>query len=69
MACFGCTADEAWEILLEVSQNSNVKLRTVADEVAAAVSGQGPMQPDLQGRVQTAVGACRSRRRETGAGG
>ncbi|WP_438453087.1 ANTAR domain-containing protein [Streptomyces asiaticus] len=42
MASFGCTAEDAWEILVEVSQNSNVKLRTVAAQVMTAVSGQEP---------------------------
>ncbi|GAP47383.1 ANTAR domain-containing protein [Streptomyces azureus] len=38
MAGFGCTSDEAWEILVQVSQNSTVKLRALADAVTAAVN-------------------------------
>ncbi|WP_438494439.1 ANTAR domain-containing protein [Streptomyces asiaticus] len=43
-ASFGCTAEDAWEILVEVSQNSNVKLRTVAEQVMTAVTGQEPAE-------------------------
>ncbi|QKV97116.1 ANTAR domain-containing protein [Streptomyces sp. NA02950] len=55
MAGFGCTAREAWEILVEVSQNSNVKLRAVAEQVMAAVSGQESLPPALESHLQTAV--------------
>lgn len=69
MATFGCPAPEAWEILVEVSQNSNVKLRVVADVVTAAVAGPHPMPPDLQNHLQTAVEGWRLREHEPGAGG
>ncbi|MEU5950764.1 ANTAR domain-containing protein [Streptomyces sp. NPDC047525] len=35
-----CTADEAWGILVEVSQNSNTKLRAVAEELIATTEGE-----------------------------
>ncbi|MFE6165683.1 ANTAR domain-containing protein [Streptomyces sp. NPDC056486] len=35
-----CTADEAWEILVEVSQHSNTKLRAVAEELIATTEGE-----------------------------
>ncbi|WP_328982804.1 ANTAR domain-containing protein [Streptomyces mirabilis] len=69
MATFGCQAQAAWEILVEVSQNSNVKLRVVADVVTAAVTGSEPLPPDLQNHLQTAVERWRSREHEPGAGG
>ncbi|MFE2838612.1 ANTAR domain-containing protein [Streptomyces mirabilis] len=69
MATFGCPAEDAWEILVVVSQNSNVKLRVVADVVTAAVTGPEPMPPDLQNHLQTAVERWRSREHEPGAGG
>ncbi|MFE6098273.1 ANTAR domain-containing protein [Streptomyces massasporeus] len=69
MAIFGCPAEDAWQILVEVSQNSNVKLRTVADAVTAAATGQEPMPADLQGHLQEAAETWRSREHEPGAGG
>ncbi|MFD7056899.1 ANTAR domain-containing protein [Streptomyces mirabilis] len=69
MATFGCPAEDAWGILVEVSQNSNVKLRVVADVVTAAVTGPEPMPPDLQNHLRTAVERWRSREHEPGAGG
>ncbi|MFG2256893.1 ANTAR domain-containing protein [Streptomyces mirabilis] len=47
MPTFGGPAEDAWEILVEVCQNSNVKLRVVADVMTAAVTGPEPMPPDL----------------------
>ncbi|MFC9634892.1 hypothetical protein ACFTY8_37985 [Streptomyces mirabilis] len=56
--------------MVEVFQNSNVKLRVVAaDVMTAAVTGPEPMPPDLQNRLQTAVERWRSREHEPGAGG
>jgi GAF domain-containing protein len=37
-----CTVDEAFEILRNISQHRNVKLREVAAEIITAVSGQPP---------------------------
>lgn len=45
-----CTADEAWEILVEVSQHSNTKLRAVAEELIATTEGDplpGPVRKAL----------------------
>lgn len=55
--------------LVEVSQNSNVKLRVVADVMTATVTGPEPMPPDPQNHLQTAVERWRSREHEPGAGG
>jgi GAF domain-containing protein len=43
MAQRRCSADEAFGVLRGASQNRNVKLRDVAAEVLAAVSGQRPV--------------------------
>ncbi|MEV6758605.1 ANTAR domain-containing protein [Streptomyces sp. NPDC051214] len=57
-----CTADEAWEILVEVSQHSNTKLRAVAEELIATTEGEPLPSP-----VRTALGeALRKRQPATG---
>ncbi|MWA15908.1 ANTAR domain-containing protein [Streptomyces sp. BA2] len=57
-----CTADEAWEILVEVSQHSNTKLRAVAEELIATTEGEPLPTP-----VRVALGeALRRRRAATG---
>ncbi|MGH3613025.1 MAG: GAF and ANTAR domain-containing protein [Pseudonocardia sp.] len=42
MAQTRCTADQAFDTLRTISQNRNVKLREIAEEMIAAVSGQPP---------------------------
>jgi len=42
MAVHNCSADAAFERLVRLSQNSNRKLRAVADEIVATASGAGP---------------------------
>ncbi|MFC8126915.1 ANTAR domain-containing protein [Streptomyces sp. NPDC057302] len=45
MASFGLSADDAWSVLVSVSQNTNTKLHLVADElVAVAAGGEIPKQ-------------------------
>ncbi|MGW6529471.1 ANTAR domain-containing protein [Streptomyces venezuelae] len=39
MAAGGCSAEEAWEVMVEISQRSNTKLRQVAEMVVASTSG------------------------------
>lgn len=57
-----CTADEAWEILVEVSQHSNTKLRAVAEELIATTEGEPLPSP-----VRAALGeALRKRQAATG---
>lgn len=38
MASFGLNADDAWSVLVSVSQNTNTKLYLVADELVGAVT-------------------------------
>lgn len=57
-----CTPDEAWEILVEVSQHSNTKLRAVAEELIATTEGEPLPSP-----VRAALGEA-LRRRQSGTG-
>ncbi|WP_371525227.1 ANTAR domain-containing protein [Streptomyces sp. NBC_01283] len=52
-----CTAEEAWEILVEVSQHSNTKLRAVADELIATTDGEPLPSP-----IRTALAKALSKR-------
>ncbi|NUR02765.1 MAG: ANTAR domain-containing protein [Streptomyces sp.] len=61
MTTFACGPDDAWEILLSVSQNANVKLRVVAGTVMEAASGGKPVPADLQEHL---AAASRDRRSE-----
>ncbi len=40
MAFAACSADEAWQVLVEVSQRTNIKLREVATALVAAARGE-----------------------------
>ncbi|MFH8609990.1 ANTAR domain-containing protein [Streptomyces sp. NPDC018029] len=55
------TADEAWEILVEVSQRSNTKLRAVAEELIATTEGEPLPTP-----VRKALGDALRKRQATG---
>ncbi|WP_237555758.1 MULTISPECIES: ANTAR domain-containing protein [unclassified Streptomyces] len=46
MALGHCTAEETWEVLLNVSQHNNINLRTVAKQFVATTTGH-PMSPPL----------------------
>ncbi|GAA3068189.1 hypothetical protein GCM10010448_59360 [Streptomyces glomeratus] len=61
MAGFRCLPDDAFEILVMVSQHSNIKLRSVAKAVTAAATGRDPMPPELQDHLAAAVEAWRRR--------
>ncbi|MFE6489415.1 ANTAR domain-containing protein [Streptomyces sp. NPDC057757] len=39
MASFSLSADDAWKVLVTVSQNTNTKLRQVAEDLVGAVTG------------------------------
>lgn len=54
------TADEAWEILVEVSQHSNTKLRAVAEELIATTEGEPLPTP-----VRKALGEALRKRQAT----
>ncbi|MFF4361254.1 ANTAR domain-containing protein [Streptomyces sp. NPDC001604] len=54
MAGFACQPNEAWDLLLAVSQRANVKLRVVAEAVTASTTGQ-PMPEDLKDHLAAAL--------------
>lgn len=57
-----CTAEEAWEVLVEVSQRSNTKLRAVAEELIATTEGEPLISPVREALAESL------RRRSTGTG-
>ncbi|GAA3736386.1 ANTAR domain-containing protein [Streptomyces tremellae] len=42
MAAGRCTPDEAWRVLVEVSQHTNIKLRDIAQSLVDGVEGPSP---------------------------
>jgi hypothetical protein len=71
MASFGLSDEEAWGVLVEVSQRGNTKLRLIAEELVAAVTGD-PLPDHLRQRISAVVAEisddpqsrCRHRRRD-----
>ncbi|WP_369275816.1 ANTAR domain-containing protein [Streptomyces sp. R11] len=61
MATWSCTEEEAWQMLVRVSQHSNTKLHDVAEAVVAATQHK-PMPAHLQDHLAAAVAAWRARR-------
>lgn len=53
-------AADGWNVLREVSQNSNLKLHTVADEVTGWALGK-PMSPRIHQELQAALHRWRRR--------
>jgi len=53
MASFALSAQDAWSVLVTVSQNTNTKLHQVAEDLVAAVSGDAP-----PGRVRQELAAA-----------
>jgi hypothetical protein len=58
MASFGLSAEGAWTVLVDVSQNTNTKLRDVAYGLVNAVNGDGLPEP-LRHQVAATVGKLR----------
>ncbi|MFK0019936.1 ANTAR domain-containing protein [Streptomyces sp. NPDC090798] len=54
MASFGLSADDAWNVLVEVSQHTNTKVHHVAEDLVGAVNGD-PLPDLLRQRVSAAV--------------
>ncbi|MEU5701795.1 ANTAR domain-containing protein [Streptomyces aurantiacus] len=54
MASFGLRPDDAWSVLVDVSQHTNTKLRQVAAELVETVGGE-PLPEPLSTRLSTAV--------------
>ncbi|MGW3493634.1 ANTAR domain-containing protein [Streptomyces sp. NPDC001020] len=58
MASFTLSAQDAWSVLVTVSQRTNIKLHRVAQDVVEAVEGDAPPEPIRQ-ELTTAVRALR----------
>ncbi|WEH36660.1 ANTAR domain-containing protein [Streptomyces sp. AM 4-1-1] len=58
MAAGRCTPEEAWQILVETSQHTNIKLRHVAEAVVEGVGGPPPPEA-----VRSAMRAALARMR------
>jgi len=59
MTACSCSPDDAWELLVAVSQNSNTKLREVAEAVVATTTRQEPLPQKFQEHLATALAAGR----------
>ncbi|WP_406456629.1 ANTAR domain-containing protein [Streptomyces sp. NBC_01622] len=56
MASFGLSPEQAWEVLVTVSQNTNTKLHHVAEEIVGAVTGP-PLSEVVQQQLAATVAA------------
>ncbi|MGW6060973.1 ANTAR domain-containing protein [Streptomyces sp. NPDC055189] len=54
MASFGLNAEDAWSVLVSVSQNTNTKLHAVADDLVSAVTG-GEIPPPFRRQLAATV--------------
>jgi len=68
---FGCPTDEAWQLLVRVSQDTNTKVREIARMVTDAHDGQGRaedaatlvrLSAELPGKPATSWPICQDRR-------
>lgn len=58
MATFRLSADAAWEVLVTVSQNLNIKLHRLATDLVATVQGE-PLPDPVRQQLTTAVATAR----------
>lgn len=56
MASFGLSPDDAWSVLVSISQNTNTKLHVVADDLVSAVTGGTIPKPFRQQLAATIAG-------------
>jgi anti-anti-sigma factor len=56
MASFGLSAEDSWQVLVRVSQNTNTKLRDVADHLVSAVTGDPLSEVFRQQIAETVAG-------------
>ena len=54
MASFALSPEDAWTVLVDVSQRTNTKLHQLAEELVDSVNG-APLPEQLQQRISTAV--------------
>jgi hypothetical protein len=57
MAVTGCSADEAWQTIVTVSQHANVKLRIVAQHLVSAAQGT-PLPDGIRDHLARALGSA-----------
>ncbi|MGW6459933.1 ANTAR domain-containing protein [Streptomyces sp. NPDC055078] len=62
MATASCTPEEAWQVLVSVSQHSNVKLREVARHIVNSTHGPPP-PPAVRAALRSAYAALPGRGR------
>jgi hypothetical protein len=58
MATFSLSPEDAWTVLVAVSQNTNTKLHRIADVVLTTVHGE-PLPDAMRIQLAAAVGALR----------
>ncbi|MFE4851182.1 ANTAR domain-containing protein [Streptomyces sp. NPDC056689] len=54
MASFGLATEDAWSVLVSVSQNTNTKLHEAADDLVRSVTGEAlpsPIRQEIAARV------------------
>ncbi|MET7568251.1 anti-sigma factor antagonist [Streptomyces sp. NPDC005492] len=54
MASFSLTAEDAWNVLVDVSQHTNTKLHQLAEDLVGSVNG-APLPDHVQQRISIAV--------------
>ena len=59
MASFGLSAEDAWQVLVRVSQNTNTKLHEVADQLVSAVTGN-PLREVFRRQIAETVAGLRA---------
>ncbi|MGW6009158.1 ANTAR domain-containing protein [Streptomyces sp. NPDC055210] len=59
MVAWSCTANDAWKLLVAVSQHANTKLHDVAEAVVTSVQGE-PLPEHLQNHLAAAVARLRA---------
>ncbi|UZI27111.1 ANTAR domain-containing protein [Streptomyces sp. VB1] len=55
-----CTSQQAWDVLVAASQNSNIKLRDVAHQLVESFHGS-PLPPATRRALHTAISHTRAR--------
>ncbi|WP_405810187.1 ANTAR domain-containing protein [Streptomyces sp. NBC_00210] len=56
MATASCTPDQAWQVLVQVSQRTNIKLREIAQGIVDSIDGSPPSRP-IRAALRTALAA------------
>ncbi|MFF0062357.1 ANTAR domain-containing protein [Streptomyces sp. NPDC005279] len=63
MATASCTPDQAWQVLVSVSQHTNIKLREIAQRIVESVAGDPPAEP-IRAALRSALSALPDHHRE-----